>query len=212
MKKQSENITSPKQHPPQAAALAGIVFSLLLCASIILLRLASPSETGVWTTNRAWALGLNLVPFAALAFLWFLGVLRDRIGEHEDRFFSTVFLGSGLLFLAMLFTAAAIASSLAASVGSLPTALIVLGRHIAYEILNVYAMKMAAMFMFSTSTIFLRTTVLPRWLAYVGYACAIVQVVMLTYWEWIMLLFPLWVLVVSIVILVENVRVGGDFR
>jgi hypothetical protein len=204
----SENLISSKQHPPQAAALAGAVFSLLLCASIILLRLASPNEVGVWTTNRAWALGLNLVPFSGLAFLWFLGVLRDRIGEHEDRFFVTVFLGSGLLFLAMLFVATAIASSLAASAGSVPIALIVLGRRIANEILNVYAMRMAAMFMFSTSTIFLRTTVLPRWLAYLGYVCAIVQVVMLAHWEWIMLLFPLWVMVVSIVILVENVRVG----
>lgn len=201
-----ENLTRPKLRPPRVAAVAGIVFSLLLCASIILLRLASPNETGVWTTNRAWALGLNLVPFAGLAFLWFLGVLRDRIGENEDRFFSTIFLGSGLLFLAMLFTAAAIASSIASGAVSLPLALIVLGRHIANEILNVYAMRMAAMFMLSTSTIFLRTTVLPRWLAYVGYACAIVQVVMLTHWEWLMLLFPLWVLVVSVVILVENVK------
>jgi len=43
------------------------------------------------------------LPFAGIAFLWFIGVLRDRLGELEDRFFATVFLGSGLLFLAMLF-------------------------------------------------------------------------------------------------------------
>ena len=50
-------------------------------------------------------LALNIIPFAGIAFLWFMGVLRDRFGQQEDRFFATVFLGSGLLFLAMLFAA-----------------------------------------------------------------------------------------------------------
>ncbi len=53
-------------------------------------------------------MALNLVPFAGVAFLWFIGVLRDRLGQQEDRFFATVFFGSGLLFLAMLFAAAAV--------------------------------------------------------------------------------------------------------
>ena len=47
-------------------------------------------------------LSLHLVPFA-VAFLWFIGVVRDQLGNVEDRLFSTVFLGGGLLFLAMLF-------------------------------------------------------------------------------------------------------------
>ena len=58
------------------------------------------------TSSNTVALGLNPVPFAGIAFLWFIGVLRDRLGEFEDRFFSTVFLGSGFLFLAMLFASA----------------------------------------------------------------------------------------------------------
>ena len=55
---------------------------------------------------------LYLVPFAGLAFLWFIGAVRDRIGAAEDRFFATVFLGTGLLFVAMLFIAAALAGGL----------------------------------------------------------------------------------------------------
>ncbi|WP_409187573.1 hypothetical protein [Bradyrhizobium sp. RDM4] len=51
---------------------------------------------------------MNLVPFAGIAFLWFVGVLRDRLGHQEDRFFATVFIGSAMLFLVMLFTAAAV--------------------------------------------------------------------------------------------------------
>ena len=55
-----------------------------------------------------------MVPFAGIAFLWFIGVVRDRIGEREDKFFATVFLGSGLLFVAMLFAAAAVLGGLIA--------------------------------------------------------------------------------------------------
>ena len=54
---------------------------------------------------------LQLVPFAGIAFLWFIGVVRDQLGDVEDRLFSTVFLGSGLLFLAMLFAGAAVTTS-----------------------------------------------------------------------------------------------------
>ena len=56
------------------------------------------------------------MPFAGIAFLWFIGVVRDQLGEVEDRLFSTVFLGSGLLFLAMLFQGAVNATSLVAMV------------------------------------------------------------------------------------------------
>jgi hypothetical protein len=54
------------------------------------------------------------VPFAGIAFLWFIGVIRDRLGDHEDRFFASVFLGSGLIFLATVFVAMAIAGALLA--------------------------------------------------------------------------------------------------
>ncbi len=97
---------------PRAAAIAGIVFSLLMFAIFWLLRRsipADPLESGSWLAADTGMikLALNLVPVAGVAFLWFIGVLRDRLGQHEDRFFATVFLGSGLLFLAMLFVGAA---------------------------------------------------------------------------------------------------------
>jgi hypothetical protein len=206
MANRPENLTPSNLRPPPGAAIAGIVFSLLLSASLVLLRLASPNEAGEWVANRAWTLGLILVPFSGIAFLWFIGVLRDHIGAYEDRFFATVLLGSGLLFLAMLFTAAAVVGGFATSTRTMPTALILFSRQIIYAIMNIYAMRMAAVFMLSTSTILLRTAVLPRWLTYVGYAFAIVQLVTFTLWEWIILLLPLWVLLLSIVILVTNQR------
>jgi len=60
-------------------------------------------------------LSLHLVPFAGLAFLWFIGVLRNRMGASEDQFFGTVFLGSGLLFVASLFAATAVAGAVLGS-------------------------------------------------------------------------------------------------
>ena len=79
---------------PRAAAIAGIIFSILLMTSFILIRVAVPAnplEAGVWLQTGAGkvVLALNLVPFAGVAFLWFIGVLRDRLGEREDRFFAT---------------------------------------------------------------------------------------------------------------------------
>src|ERR1700757_951045 len=109
---------------PRAAAGAGIIFSVLLITALTLLRLSappSPAVAGTWLTDSghraAVAIGLNLVPFVGISFLWFIGVLRDRIGEREDRFFATVFLGSGLLFVAMLFVAAAVAGATIAAAG-----------------------------------------------------------------------------------------------
>ena len=119
------------------------------------------------------------MPFAGIAFLWFIGVVRDRIGEHEDRLFATVFLGSGLLFLAMLFAAATIAGGIliaygaSPAAGAAPTALVnsetYAFHHAAtFVIINTYAIKMAGVFMISTATLFLHTKVTPRWMALLG--------------------------------------------
>jgi hypothetical protein len=107
-------LTRANLKTPRAAAVAGVVFSLLLTAALWLLRTAIPAAPP-WNSARgsrpilaAWPSHLNLIPFACIAFLWFIGVLRDRLGVLEDRFFATVFFGSALLFLAMLFAGAAV--------------------------------------------------------------------------------------------------------
>jgi hypothetical protein len=108
----NEPLTRANLKTPKAAAIAGMLFSVLLLAVFWLLRTsipADPQESASWLqgSSGSVALALNLMPFAGIAFLWFIGVLRDRLGQQEDRFFATVFFGSGLLFLAMLFTSAA---------------------------------------------------------------------------------------------------------
>jgi uncharacterized membrane protein len=154
---------------------------------------------------------LNLVPFAGIAFLWFIGVVRDRIGQREDRFFASVFLGSGLLFVAMLFIAAAFAGGLIAegavrSVAAPGPGTLAVGRQVTGLLLHVYAMRMAAVFTMSTATITLRTEVVPRWIGMLGFAVALVLLVSVGLTPWVELLFPAWILLLSIDILRTGLR------
>ena len=214
--KQELNLIHGRGRTPRAAALAGILFSVLMISGLLLFRLsvrADPLETGAWlkTDSGAVALALNLVPFAGIAFLWFIGVLRDRLGELEDRFFATVFLGSGLLFVAMLFASAAVAGGIIVAYGAkheglLDSGTFTFARAATYEIMNLYAVKMAAVFMISLSTLSIRTGVIARWIALLGYAFALVLLLSGRYVEWILLVFPLWVLLISIYILITDFR------
>jgi len=201
---------------PRAAAFAGIVFSILLIISLVLIRVsvpATPLDAGTWlsSSRKSIPLALNLLPFAGIAFLWFIGVLRDRMGEQEDRFFSTVFLGSGLLFLAMIFTSFAVAGGLVIAYGAIPDKLLdsgiyTFGRTVAFEFGNVYALRMAGAFMISTCTLAIRIEMFPRWMAFLGYALAVLLLLSPGRLYWGPLVFPLWVLVISVYILVANLR------
>jgi hypothetical protein len=204
---------------PRAAAVAGILFSLLLITSLALVRLtvpANPQDAGTWMSGGLdrITLAFHLMPFAGIAFLWFIGVLRDRLGQQEDKFFATVFFGSGLLFLAMLFSSAAVAGGVLRIYGATPgmlaeAGLYRFGRTVTYEIMNVYAMKMAGVFMISTCTLSLRTGIIPRWMAYVGFALALFLLLSLGIVYWAPLVFPLWVLLISIHILRANLGQPG---
>jgi hypothetical protein len=203
---------------PRAAATAGIAFALLTATSLILLRLstpANPASAGQWLSDsgkrKAVSVALNLVPFAGIAFLWFVGVLRDRIGGREDRFFATVFLGSGLLFIAMFFAAAALAGGLIDAATSHPSATsgsdtLSLGRGATSILLNVYSMRMAAVFTITTVTIARRTEIVSRWLWGTGLVTALVLLFGPGISAWLELLFPAWILALSIDIL--SVRSG----
>jgi hypothetical protein len=208
------NETPQPPTPPRVVAVAGVLFSALFIIGLVLIRLAipaDPTDSGEWVTDAgvrdSVRLALNLIPFTGIAFLWFMGVLRNRIGLLEDRFFATVFLGSGLLFVAMLFVAAAISGAMLeglASEGRLAAHTFAFGRRASYALMNVYAIKMAAVFVFVTSMIGLRTAFLPRWLALVGFAVGVVLLVVITNFAWIALLLPLWVLLLSGQILVTD--------
>jgi hypothetical protein len=199
---------------PRAAGVAGIAFAVLLTTALVLVRLSvpqDPEDAGTWLTDGgkrdAVVLALNLLPFAGLAFLWFIGVVRDRIGEGEDRFFATVFLGSGLLFIAMLFTTGAIAGGLVLTAADHPPSGVwSFGRQVSYTLLTVYAMRMAAVFAISTTTIATRIGLAPRWLSLLGLATGVILLLTAGVVPWIETVFPAWVLVFSVYILVVSFR------
>jgi hypothetical protein len=202
---------------PRAAAVAGIVFSILLVIIFWVFRSAVPADPldpGTWLASgsRSVALALNLIPFAGIAFLWFIGVLRDRLGPKEDRFFATVFLGSGLLFLATLFVAATIVGALlliapsTELTGTTTAPTFRFGRAVAYILINVYAIKMAGVFMISTSTVVIYTGIAPRWMAGIGYALAALVLLGSFYLNWSIMVLPTWVSLISVHILIDNFR------
>jgi hypothetical protein len=207
------NLVRRKLETPRAAAIAGILFALLFGASMFLIRISIPAEisgNSSWLETNAGtvSLGLNLMPYAGIAFLWFIGVIRDRLGDLEDRFFATVFLGSGLLFLALTFVGAALAGGLVSSYAVAPSVLVESGvytysRAVMYQIINIYAIRMAGVFMISLGTIWLRTGLLHRGWTFLSYALALVLLVSIGYSVWVTFIFPAWVLVISIRFLVR---------
>ena len=212
---ENADLTRANLKTPKAAAVAGIAFSLLIIAIFWLIRSsipADPLEPGAWlvANTKTVALALNLVPFAGVAFLWFIGVLRDRLGQQEDRFFATVFFGSALLFLAMLFSAAALVGAITLVASSAePNELINsstfrFARAAAYIVMNVYAIKMAAVFMISTSTVVICTAIAPRWIAYLGFMLALILLIGSYYISWSFAVLPIWVFLISIYILIDN--------
>jgi hypothetical protein len=200
---------------PRAAAVAGIIFSVLMISALVLLRISIPSrisQSGAWLTDpekrAAVAIALNFVPFAGIAFLWFIGVIRDRIGDREDRFFASVFLGSGLLFVGMLFTAAAVSGGLIADAASShpDASALALGRNITSALLNVYSMRMAAVFTLTTVTIARRTEIVSRWLTLAGLVSAVVLMIGIGISPWAELVFPAWIMALSVDILTAGRR------
>jgi hypothetical protein len=211
-----ESVVHQRMRTPRAAAVAGIVFSVLLITALLLLRLSGPldplkPEAWLKMSHGRVILALNLVPFAGIAFLWFTGVLRDRLGALEDRFFATVFLGSGLLFLGMLFVGSAALGAIILTYGAKPQGLIhsptlALARALMSNIVNIYAIKMAAVFMIVTSTLAIRTGFAPRWMAFLGYALSLPLLFGSRFLDWGFGVFPLWVFLISLYILVDNLR------
>src|SRR5215469_11909268 len=214
MNSDQARLTNAQLRTPRAAAVAGILFSVLLFATFALMRLSVPGdpfEPGAWIDGslKYVALAMNLVPFAGVAFLWFVGVVRDRLGAREDQFFATVFLGSGFLLLAMLFAAAAVFGAIIVAFHAAPETLIRsstfhFARGLAYGMINVYLVKTASVFMITTSTIALYTRLTPRWLAIGGYLIALVLLFGSYYVDWSLMVFPFWVLLVSLSILWDN--------
>jgi hypothetical protein len=198
---------------PRAAAVAGVLFGLLFGATLILIRVKMPEGVGdsaEWLDSQKGGIltATKLMPFAGITFLWFIGVVRDNLGRYEDRFFASVLLGSGLLFLAMMFVSTAVAAALVGINAGVtdPAAhveVIAFGKMIVVSAAKTYAIRMAAVFMISLATIWLKTGLMPRWLVAVSYLVALGLLIAGDVSMWLTLAFPVWVWVVSALILLR---------
>jgi hypothetical protein len=202
------------------------MFALLFGATLILIRVKMPEGVGdsaEWLDSQKDGISTatKLMPFAGITFLWFIGVVRDNLGRYEDRFFASVLLGSGLLFLAMMFVSTAVAGALVATDTGVTdaaahVAVLAFGKMIVVSAAKTYAIRMAAVFMISVATIWLKTGLMPRWLVAVSYLVALGLLIAGDVSMWLTLAFPVWVLVVSALILLragyidEQRRVGSS--
>ena len=202
----------------EAAAIAGVVYAVLTV--LVLLRLSrfpsldlSGEELTAWfddDAHQAWLIGaLTFASVASVAFLWFVAVIRRRVGDLEDRFFTTVFLSSGILYVAVWLTGAAALAAPAVAMSQLDAAAVSpasasLAGGIGSSLILVVAPRLQAVFIFSTSTVIKRSQVLPSWLAILGYLSGLLLFVT----PWVIqpagLLFPAWVFIVSVVMLVKH--------
>ena len=215
------SVTVRSLRTPHSAAFAGIAFAILTLVVMVLLHTALPGDPPrepdwLITHDRQVRVAVTLMPFAVIAFLWFMGVLRDLLGFREDQFFSTIFLGSGLLFLgAVLVWVSSIAATLAAANAN-PTDF---AESTAYAyagswiiVMDVVFLRMAGVFMMTSATMWLRTEALPRWLVIVTYLSAVVLLIAAPTLRPFRVAIPVWVLVVSIVILATHRRAAAGGR
>jgi hypothetical protein len=201
---------------PKAASIAGILFALLFASSLILLRLAIPEDltadpNWVESGRKKITAALLISPFAAVAFLWFVGVVRDRLGEYEDKFFSTIFFGSSMLFLAMVFVSMGIIGGLMAvariSDGVfLDENMVYFARSIVYQLSNIYGLRMAGVFMISLGSTWMGTGIYPRWLVIFTFLIATALLLIIDYSLWVTLLFPGWVFFISVYKIITRKR------
>jgi hypothetical protein len=120
-------------------------------------------------------------------------------------------MAAGLLFLCMMFVGSAAAGAVALlgafEVTPLPApevarALAAVG----YGLMFVFGVRMAGMYMITTIGMAVAAGLLPRWLAVIGYLAAAFLLVSTTYHPLVLLVFPAWVVVVSVVLLLRAGR------
>jgi hypothetical protein len=161
--------------------------------------------------------GLYLLPFAAIAFLWFAVALRmwlARTAHAEDALLSHIQLVSAIIFIALFLVGAAASTVLAVSVEFAdypvdPGAARQFPQFGSALVL-VFAMRMAAMFVFATSGIARRRAALPRWFIWAGYLVGLFLLLSATLSRLLVLVFPVWVLILSLILLFKARRLPAD--
>jgi hypothetical protein len=197
---------------PRSAAIAGILFSLIMTTIMLLTtRMARVEPEEIYgSLLERWSgtvsLILFLTPFAGISFLWFTGVIRDWLGANEDRFFATIFLGSGVIFVLLVFVWSAVFGAMMSVSALLDDDLYIFGFALMNQIIGNYALRMAGVFMLSIASLWHRTGHAARWLVIITYVFALGFLVAGNQVREARFIFPAWVFLVSLRILTLTYR------
>ncbi|MGI9615007.1 MAG: hypothetical protein ACR2QO_19000 [Acidimicrobiales bacterium] len=198
----------------EGAAVAGILAAAGWAVALVgLLGIPGPDASdaeieahyaGLAGSSRA-LIYLQVMVVATIAFLWFVGVIRHRIGIQEPKLFGTVFLGSGILLAGLLFVGVANAATPAVLVGEsdrvVDADLAASTRITARIILAVIVPRIASVFIISTSTLALRTGTMSTWFVTVSYLTGFALLLNVTFAEPSIYVFPIWMAAVSLYLL-----------
>jgi hypothetical protein len=205
------------------AALAGLVFGVLYVVGFVVLgRIPEPDAAeqtivSFYDSSRERLLvlivGAYLLPVAGVALLWFTAAVRHRVvalAGREDALLSTVQLLSAAVYVAMLFAAAAVltAPAIAVDSGAISAQAIADTKPLLIAgdtILVVFALRCAGVFIAAGTTRALRSGLIPRWFAVISYLVVLVLLLTVARARFVTLLFPVWVVVMSVLVLKRRV-------
>jgi hypothetical protein len=202
-------------HSIEAAALAGLVHVVLfLLARTILLGVPDPDDASLtaWYADpdnqRSLVLALNLTTIGSIAFLWFVAVIRRRVGLRENRFFGTVFVGVALLMAALwvigvlMFTAPGLAAYTFATPQNTES---VSGWQAAgTAALTIVVPRFEAVFILSATTVGRLSNAFPRILVITGYGSGLLLLLTPLPANWLVWIFPTWTTAVSLGLLLRR--------
>jgi hypothetical protein len=174
---------------------------------------------GSGSSRRFLLVGLYLMPFAGIAFVWFIVALRmweEGTSHIRSVLQSNLQFISGIVYVALFFVGAAASSVVAASVsfsdGELDPDVARQFPVYGTTVIFVFAFRMAAMFVFTTSAILLRAGILPRWFTWGGYAVATFLLLSASFEQWFVLVFPVWLLILSVLLLRIARKIDPEIR
>jgi hypothetical protein len=204
------------------AALAGLVFCALYIVGFVVLGRIPVADSAEGAALEFYEssgerrmlhlAAVYLVPLAGISLLWFTAAVRHRVATlatHEDALLSTVQLLSAAVYVAMIFAATAVitAPAIGVSLGAFtPTEaaaenqLLIIGD----SIFVIYALRAAGVFIAAGTTRAFRSGLIPKWFAIVSYAVVVILLLTVARIRAIALLFPAWVAVMSVIVLVKR--------
>jgi hypothetical protein len=205
-------------------ALSGILFSALFVLSVVFIyttpRLtASDAEITAFYTGGNTILvtvGLYLVPFAGIIFLWHAHATRLLIRSSTPVPSPIPYglqLVSGVLFVVLLFAGMASAGSVALlkdlTSAPLPSADFIRGMlAVGYGMIFVYALRGAGMYALTTTNLLRQAGIMPKWVGLMSYLLAAFLLLSTVMHPAAMLIFPSWVAIAGLVIFIRAGRVA----